>query len=306
MFHTSLGRSRVFRVMAATTVAAGLAGSVQLATAGSASASVSTVVQAHSVSDSTTVKKSATASCPLGTRVFGGGGDIGGGGHGVALTAMKPASVLFGGQFYDSYTAVAEEDAAGYAGSWSVYAYAICGSAANLTIQHVTLAASPGSDRVQTGVTCPTGTAPLGIGAEIGNGAGHVVLNALLGNYTPNAFGQLTGFASGGAFVDEHGYSGSWNLSVYAVCATPLPGLSYRFADSANNTTDDKTAHVDCPSGTRAYGSGGYVSYLNGQVHFDRMVPTGSAWTAADVEARTDQDGFGYPWFTEVEVICAA
>jgi hypothetical protein len=30
-----------------------------------------------------------------------------------------------------------------------------------------------------------------------------------------------------------------------------------------------------------------------------------AAWTAADVEARTDQDGFGYQWFTEVQVICA-
>src|SRR6266496_4418369 len=135
MSDTRLGRSRVFRGMAAALVLAGVTGVVGVATAGGAAAAVTTVVQAHSGTDAGTVKKSAVAQCPAGTRVFGGGGDIVGGGHGVALT----------------------------------------------------------------------GTAPLGIGAAVGNGTGHVVLNALLGNYTRNAFGQLTGFASAGAFVGGRG-----------------------------------------------------------------------------------------------------
>jgi hypothetical protein len=301
-----LGRSRLVRVAAAAAAAAALAGSVQLATAGSAAAAVSTVVQGHSISDSATARKAATAACPAGTRVFGGGGDIVGGGHGVALTALKPVSTLASGQWHDSYVAVAEEDPAGYGGTWSVYAYAVCGTAGNLSIQQATLAGSAGSDRVQTGVNCPTGTAPLGMGAEITGGNGHLVLNKMLANYTPNAYGQLVGWSAAGAFVDENGYAGPFSLTSYAVCGTPLSGLSYRFADSASDPTDDKTALVSCPAGTRAYGAGGYVSYQNGQVHFDRMTPSGSTWNAADVEARTDQTGFGYPWFTEVEAICAA
>jgi len=291
--------------MAAALVLAGVTGVVGVATAGGAAAAVTTVVQAHSGTDAGTVKKSAVAQCPAGTRVFGGGGDIVGGGHGVALTGLVPAAAP-SGRGLDSFTATAEADPAGYSAAWSVYAYAVCGSAANLSIQRVTLTATGREDRLQTGVTCPTGTAPLGIGAAVGNGTGHVVLNALLGNYTRNAFGQLTGFASAGAFVGGRGAAAGWTLTSYAVCATPLPGLAYRFADSGIDTGDDKAASVECPPGTRTYASGGYVSAQSGEVHFDRMVPHGAAWTGADVEGRTDLDGFGLNWFTEAEAICAA
>ena len=185
-----------------------------------------------------------------------------------------------------------------------MYAYAVCGTAGNVSIRRATLAASAGYGRVQTFVNCPSGTAPLGMGAEITGGRGHVVLNKMLANRTRNAFGQLVGWSSAAAFVDEHGFAGPYSLTSFAVCATPLAGLSYRFAYSANGTASGRTALATCPIGTRTYGAGGYVSYQTGQVHFDRMVPSGSTWRAAD--ARTDQDGFGYPWFAGVEAICAA
>ena len=92
-------------------------------------------------------------------------------------------------------------------------------------------------------------------------------------------------------------------VAAYAVCAAPPPGLAYRFADSAVDS-NDKSASVQCPFGTKVYGVGGYLSYLNGQTHFDRMVPHGSQWDGADVEAREDQDGFANTWFTEVEAVC--
>jgi hypothetical protein len=306
MINTRLGRARLIRALAATGALAALAGSVQVVQAGTASASaVTQVVSAGSATDST-AKKQVSASCPAGTRVFGGGGDIVGGGHAVALSGLRPQSVLLAGHWVDSFVAIAEEEPTGYAAAWSVYAYAVCGvNATNLSIQHGTQT-STGADRVYASASCPAGTAPLGMGAEIGSGYGHVVLNSLLANYTGGPYGAPTGWASAAAFIDEHGFAGSWNLTSYAVCATPQPGLTYRFADSANNTADDKSASVECPAGTRAYGAGGYISYLNGQVHLDRVVPHGATWTGTDIEARTDSDGFGYPWFTEVEAICAA
>lgn len=296
MYDTGLGRSRRMRAAAAAFGALALAGGGVLLSAGTAQAAVSTVVQANSGAASSAAVQTATAACPRGTRVFGGGGDIVGGNHGVALTTMKPVSTVLG----DSFTVTATEDGLGYAGSWNVFAYAVCGTASNLSVQRATVSAS-GGPRLSVGTLCPAGTAALGMGAEIAGGSGHAVLNTVLATTaTPGAVAA--------AFADEHGFAGTWSLTAYAVCGQALPGLSYRFADSAggNSTGSDKTAIATCPSGTRAYAAGGYISFTTGELHFDRMVPTGTGWNAADVEVRDDADGFANPWFTQVEVICAA
>jgi hypothetical protein len=281
------------------TVSAG----VQATLSTAASAAPTSVVSGASVADSA-ARKSAVASCPSNMRVYGGGGDIAGGGHGVALTGLKPVSTMVNGRYADSFVATAEEADTGYAGNWTVYAWAICGpNLLNMTIQRGELAAPFGGDRQSASATCPSGTAPVGLGAEVINGNNNVVLNLVLGNYTTGPYGVKTGFSSATAFVDQSGYTGLWSIASYAVCATPPPGLTYKFADSGVDSID-KFATVECPAGTKVYGVGGYSSYYNGETHFDRMVPHGSQWTGADVEVREDQDGFAYNWFTEVEAIC--
>jgi hypothetical protein len=132
-----------------------------------------------------------------------------------------------------------------------------------------------------------------------------VVLNSVLGNYSQGPYGVPNGWSSAAAFVDESRFTGSWSLASYAVCAAPPPGLTYRFADSVYDSTSAKTASVQCPAGTKVYGVGGYLSYLTGQTHFDRLVPHGAQWDGADVEAREDQNGFAYNWWATVEAICA-
>jgi hypothetical protein len=304
MSATSSNRPRVRRFAAAVLAIAGACAIAQLASVTVASAAPTRVVQAFSATDSV-AKKSATAACPSGTRVYSGGGDIVGGGHEVALTGLRPVSTVVSGQFRDSFVVTAEEDDTGYAANWTVYAYAMCGpTLANMSIQQGQQF-STGSDRVNAAISCPSGTAPIGLGAEIGNGAGNVALNAVLGNYTQGPYGGYSGWAKAAAFVDESGYAGSWSLTSYAVCAAPPAGLSYQFADSMYDATDDKTGSVQCPVGTKVYGVGGYLSYLNGQTHFDRMVAHGAQWDGADAEGRTDQTGFANPWWVEVEAICA-
>ena len=298
--------SRLCQGVAAIAAMVGAAGALQVGAAGTASAAAQTVTQGVSATNS--VNKSATAYCPAGTRVFGGGADIVGGGREVALVGLKPAS-YYDGSYHDSFTASAEEDDTGYASNWTVYAYAICGYALpNMSIQQSTLSSTSGADRLDTSVGCPSGTAPLGLGAEIHNGHGNVVLHSLLGNYTAGPYGNPSGWSSAESFVDETGYASTWSQTSYAVCATPPPNLSYQFADSVYDATDDKSASVNqCPAGTRTYGSGGYISWLTGQIHFDRMVPHGSAWNGGDVEAREDQNGFGSnTWWVTDETICAS
>lgn len=300
MIHKSFVRSRLARGLATAVALVGLAGTVQLATAGTASAAVSRVVSASSGPADSTARKVATASCPSGMRVFGGGGDIVGGKNGVSLTGLRPVSTASG----DSFVVTAEEDAVGYSGSWNVYAYALCGfPLPNMTVQTFTRSSTAGATELFASTACPAGTAPLGLGAQINGGNGHVVLHTLFGNYVTGPYGAPTSFSKTEAFVTEGGYGGTWSLTSYAVCASPPPDLTYQFADSVLNSAD-KTASVQCPSGTRAYAAGGYLDYNDGQTHFDRMAPHGTNWDGTEVDAREDQTGAAYGWFTQVEAIC--
>jgi hypothetical protein len=304
MSHSQPGRTRYPRAVTAAVALTAVTATVQIAFSAAASAAPSRVVSAASATDSA-ARKSAVAVCPAGTRVFGGGGDIVNGGHEVALSGLRPVSTLVAGRYTDSYVATAEEDDTGYGAAWTVYAYAICGpNLPNLTIQKGQQNSVAGSDRLTASANCPAGTAPVGLGAEVSGGTGNVLLNSVLGNYTPGPYGVPSGWSSAQAFVDQSGYAGSWSLSSYAVCASPPPGLTYKFVDSTYDSTD-KSASAQCPAGTKVYGVGGYLSFLNGQTHFDRMVPHGSQWDGADVEAREDQDGFNGNWWTTVEAICA-
>jgi hypothetical protein len=290
------------RVAAALAIA-GAVSLVQAATSSPASAAPSKVVSAGSASDSI-ARKTATAYCPAGTRVFGGGGDITQGANSVALTGLRPTSFVLGSSRVESFTATAEETTA-YGSNWAVYAYAICGAALpNLSIQTRTVTSTT-SDHLQAGADCPAGTAPLGVGAEIGNGAGQVALHSTYGNYTVGPYGIPSGWATAKAYEDETGYSGTWTLASYAVCASPPPGLVYLFADSPSNSSDKGYTAMECPSGTYAYGVGAYLGYNTGQVHFDRLVPHGASWTGVDSDTREDANGFAAPWYTSVEAICA-
>jgi hypothetical protein len=76
-------------------------------------------VTAHSKTGSATTR-AAIAECPGTTRLVGTGGRVSDGSGEVLLSAIQPAADL------RSLTVTAHEDADGFAGSWSVHAYAVC------------------------------------------------------------------------------------------------------------------------------------------------------------------------------------
>jgi len=255
------------------------------------------LVAAQSGPDSTELK-TAEARCPSGTVVYGGGGDIVGGGHEVFLQQLD----TFG--YTDRFFAQAHEDADGNAGSWTLYAWAVCGPALPGMRYVSSRPAGDSTGFKATTVACPAGTKVLSVGGSaIGYGGPlttwrHTILDSL----TPSA--DLTSVTVEGS-EDETGTTEAWQVSASAVCAYPRPNQQ-RVSAVTPASLADKTRSVECPAGTIPYSAGGGLTGALGQAHLDRLVPhSESGLTGGDIDARTDENGATAAWTASVELICA-
>lgn len=163
-----------------------------------------TYVTAQSVSNS--VSKSATATCPPGTKLTGGGGDIIGGYGEVVLDDITPNSGL------TSMTVWAfEEDS--YAPSWSVKAFAAC---ANQLPGLELIEASSVEDSLDKWATayCPAGKVLVGVGGDITGGVGSVVMTV-----QPHPTVPLDAVTVRADETDT--YTSDWTARAFGICALP-------------------------------------------------------------------------------------
>jgi hypothetical protein len=159
-------------------------------------------------SPSTSSTKSVTAACPPGKRLIGAGGDVNAGSGEVMLTGIAPNPALTG------VTATAFEDQTGVPTNWTVSAFAVCATmppglelASATTERDSDISAS-------VAATCPGDKNLLGMGAELIDVEGQVMLDDL----RPNA--ALTTVTATG-FEDESGTGSGWSLRAHAICANP-------------------------------------------------------------------------------------
>ena len=164
-------------------------------------------VSAGSASTSPT-SRSQAAHCPTDKLVVGTGARIATGDGQVYLTGVRIADDL------GSVTADAHEDADGFAGNWSLHAYAIC---ALPLPDHDLYVAETDSDSItakEIQVACPVGTEPHGLGFALNGAAGHVhlrkvrVVDDWLG-------GRVEAIEAGPTLTDAN-----WSARVYTVCAS--------------------------------------------------------------------------------------
>jgi hypothetical protein len=198
-----------------------------------------------SVSPKTTI-----VGCPAGKRVVGGGGWI------FATAAADDAKVLLtrlepvhSGNA-DSYVVTGEEVAPGMSGTWWLEAYALCAPApAGLEITSGSTAASSSSVQ-QTAAICPGSKRVIGTGSRIDNPGGQVALQT-------NRSSGPRDIVRAIAKEDASGYTGSWNLTAYAICANPLTGFSSVGGSSTlTGSENEKVAFVGCPAGTHVHSAG--------------------------------------------------
>jgi hypothetical protein len=100
---------------------------------------------------------------------------------------------------------------------------------------------------------CPAGTKIVGGGADV-LGGGHSVRIAGI-NPAPLLPNPHSLWAT--AHEDALGYSGSWSLRAWAICAPGLTGWQVVLADSTGPTNSYAFATAVCPAGKKVIGAGG-------------------------------------------------
>jgi hypothetical protein len=260
---------------------------------GPTSASASTVPRpviksALTKFDSGSAQKTATAKCPSGTHVIGGGGRVNGGQH-VVITREQPIQST-----RDRFVVSAIEDQFGTAQFWAVEAFAIC-SVPLPGLEIVKATGAPGSFGFQgQNADCSPGKNVLGVGGRINGGAGQVSLNTQ---------GRFAGHASAGGVEDTDGFAGSWSVTSYAICAhlSSVFDSQVVSVQTASDATARKIFFVDCPPGMSLTGGAAFAGG-NGTV-VEVVSPNA---TRVQLIARMDGPiGPQNPWSVTGYAICA-
>lgn len=246
-------------------------------------------VTGFTTSDSTS-PKAVTVYCPGGTAAIGGGAYLTGATGGATMRQIRPFRGRFGGYGID---VVAEEDPDGFAGSWSMVATAVCvPTPAGLTYVSVT-----STDPAFLWVTADCGVKRV-IGSGYSVSATAVMMWSAPQLTANRAILSVEASQLPGAVVPVTG-------TAIAVCAdAPLPGLQEVHADSAQDSSNGKTAFAVCPAGTQIVGVGAGLWLFRGHTIIDDFVIGIPDY--AFVTGFEDQAGNPNVWAATASAICAS
>jgi hypothetical protein len=203
------------------------------------------------------------ATCPSGTQLIGGGGQIiGDASTKVFLTELRPLNS-------QTYEAAGAEMYPGWDRNWSVAAFAICTTPLR-GWELRTGNSGPGAADFKTTYTsaCSDHKKAFSAGGRVNVAAG---LEGQVGLTMVRPDGPLTiGRAS--ARVAPAGFWDSWSVDSFVICAYPLPKQT-----NVSQIPGLSWASVGCPAGTVVVGAGGgagtvdlHRGYLQGIVPFNR------------------------------------
>lgn len=250
------------------------------------------------VSDSSTSKRVA-ARCPAGQNVLGGGGTVVGGRGQVILQRLEPVQTATDSRF----VVAAREDGTGYASSWRLTAYALC---ADPLPGYAILPSTSGvasSNSPQSTISFCIGQTQVGFGGRVNGGAGQVHLT----NLVRDTNGDIN-FTLIAGQEDANGFGGAWNVSGYAVCANTQANFTTVTASSPASS-QNKSAAVTCPAGTRVHSAGGQLLPA-GSGPVDRSLVIDNV--AIDPQLRSvtvrgveDETGTAANWSVRALALCA-
>lgn len=195
--------------------------------------------------------KTATVSCTtVGHKIFAVGAQI-------THAGVSSGEVYLDQNFPDNAlttsTARAVEHAVGFAGNWSLTAFALCGDATGLNLRRAksTTAISVSDDK--------SITASCNLAGERVYGSGFALHDQAIGRIFPAQASLITAGTNGvtaRAVTDTPPLATAWDLDVLAICGLQAPGYTVDPDPGVSNSTSPKSETNSCPLGTKVHGLG--------------------------------------------------
>ncbi|WP_433731620.1 hypothetical protein ACQP2Y_23190 [Actinoplanes sp. CA-051413] len=161
--------------------------------------------------------KAVAATCQGGTRLLGTGAEIIGANGQAFYRSILPNFAL-------TSNTVTADAAFGFAGSWELIAYAICGTPPGVgpvrEAQSTVGGADPVNAKSQQSSACPAGTATTGVGGSATATAGATISGYVFVNQVSSNLAQDTATAEAVEGLNPGG-GVSWYLSAYDICWAP-------------------------------------------------------------------------------------
>jgi hypothetical protein len=237
--------------------------------------------------------KGLSALCPSGLVVVGGGAKVTGAGQSfVHLGTLQPQEPT------NSFGVVAWEVEPGTNFNWQLNVFAICVQPLpGLVYKYDDTFGDRSSASGQTlDVWCPTGTGVIGMGAYV-SGGGQVLLQGL--------YAMASNGVRAWAHEDWNGYSPTWGLGVWAVCAD-VEAVTWS-RTTAVDATNPKAPIADCgPSLVHPYlhSVGFNTNGAPGRVLITDVIP---AFDHRQAVVGFEEDPLGtiLDWVATTSVVCA-
>jgi hypothetical protein len=209
--------------------------------------------------------QSVTATCDVGKVLVGAGYQVNGATGEVIVDDFVPTIGPTGSVWVGAYEADPD-----YAPNWTLTAWAICANPVPGLVR--VSETSPASEFDKSvSVSCPAGTVPISTGYQLNGALGEVAVNLLRATATG---GQVTAYA-------EDDVDSDWSVTVFLICANPLPGMLHVSAtDPVGGSPDFESVPGGCPAGRVLLGMGFLVSGASGEVVVDDFNPSGGPATA--------------------------
>jgi hypothetical protein len=284
---------RRFGVLVVATVGA-ILGSVLSASAASAAVPGLVYVSSETLSDSQ-VFKAARVFCPPGLQVIGGAYELSGAEGAVVLDDFIPSAdnlLVSAGEIVGP-----GENSDGTTASWKIRATAVCANPLpGYSIQTSTSTFRRATDQTVL-ATCPAGKSVVGGGASLSNGFGQVS-TILLSSGTAGVLAE--------GHTDVDGYSGSWSITAYAICANLLPGWHQVQQLSPEDVFLSRTETAFCPPNQVPIGVGwrtfGAVAGVVDRYFSRANISTGP--NPGVTVSATGPDNTAHPWQLSARAVC--
>lgn len=251
------------------------------------------VVSKTSLSNSVT--KAVWVYCPSGKKVIGTGAEIIDGSGNVVIDDVID-DVIPGDNYVQARAVDVNQN-----GNWAIKVYAICADPLP-GWQRVRASTPISSTNPQNiSIACPTGKKVIGTGFERGGAQGKVTVDDLVPNAALTAV-FLTAYELG-----PFGTLDTWNVTVFAICADPLPDLARVSSTSPSDLASSKSRVASCPAPKKVTGGGFELAATAGYGVINNFLPPNSPPTQIKATAsKRPGDPRPQPWSITSYAICAS